>query len=457
MNNQNDCQNRREAITAFVLGQLEPQTADELKKHIDTCETCQSLYQALIKEEKTIRSTFQAITDRSESLQDSLIELFARREPLVSRTDKGTIKTIKIIGKAIMKSPVTKLAAAVIIVLLIIAIIELGKPIGGASVAFAAAMDRVKQARTFSCTGIFEVTYEAGRERGKYLMKQKWMFKEPDRERHETLTSAPPWPKDVGEVTIWHYGKRQRLQFRPFDKTAEFHDMSSDYLVDADTGKLELTQLDTSLRDRLLKWSAGAVEDLGSVELNGQSVRVLQSRRDNRFTTVWIDPETNYPVQIEHKWTDQSHSPVMYTSIQIDAELDDDLFSLEPPEGYHLRRFTEDWPLNKKKLSAKMMHLLSKCAMFASKHNDQYPKQLTDLKAVGITDDVLKVILAPADRPDAPAVIRYLPPRPGADWSKEVVMYEVHDTWPDDGIVVGFADVHCEIIPNQDRFADLIR
>ena len=233
------------------------------------------------------------------------------------------------IWRIIMKSRITKIAAAaVIIIALILGINYLDAPIDGASTVFAAAMDRVKQARTFSCTMIFEVSYEDSGKRGKYLMKQKRMFKEPDRERHEKLTSAPPWPQYIGEVTIQHYGKRQRLQFRPFDKTAKFHDMSSDYDIDGKTGELKLTQLNTSLRDRLLKLSSGAVEDLGREKLDGRSVRKLQSRKDKRITTVWVNPQTNYPVQIEHKWMDQSRSSVIYTSIKIDTELDDALFSI---------------------------------------------------------------------------------------------------------------------------------
>jgi outer membrane lipoprotein-sorting protein len=133
--------------------------------------------------------------------------------------------------------------------------------------------------------------------------------------------------------------------------------MSSDYDIDDKTGELKLTQLSTRLRDRLLKWSAGAVEDLGRAELDGQSVWVLQSRKDKRITTVWINPETSYPVQIEHKWMDQSRSTVMYTSIQIDTELDDSLFSLEPPEGYTLRVDKSSWPDDKAKIGVKVKHL----------------------------------------------------------------------------------------------------
>jgi outer membrane lipoprotein-sorting protein len=362
--------------------------------------------------------------------------------------------------RTIMKSKITKLAtAAVIIIVLMLGINYLDTQIDGASTVFAAAMDSVRQARTFSCTEIFEVTYEDGGERGKYLMKQKLMFKEPERERHEKLTSAPPWPQYIGEVTIWHYGKRQRLQFRPFDKTAEFHDMSSDYEIDDKTGELKLTQLDTSLRDRLLKLSAGAVEDLGRVELDGQSVRMLQSRREKRITTVWVNPETSYPVQIEHKWTDQSRSPVMYTSIQIDTEMDDGLFSLEPPEDYTLKVDKSSWPDDKAKIGTKVMHLGLWCVVYAGDNDDQFPGELVDIVRAGIiTDEVLKKVLAAPDDPDGPPVIRYRKPNTDTkDRSTEVMLYEIYDQWPKDGVVVCFADGHSEIISNKNRFEELIK
>ena len=364
------------------------------------------------------------------------------------------------VWRFIMKKRITKYAAAAVIILMtIIGIIELGKSTGGASTVFAAAMDNVRQARTFSCITIFEVTYEDKGQRGKYLMKQKWMFKEPDRERHEKLTSAPPWPQYKGEVTISHYGKRQMLQFRPAERTAEFHDMSSDYEIDQKTGELKLTQLDTSLRDRLLELSAGSVEDLGRAELDGKSVRMLRSRKNKRITTVWVDPKTSYPVQIEHKWTDQKRSPVMYTSIQIDNELDDNLFSLEPPEGYTLRVEKSSWPDDKAKVGAKIMRLGLWCWVYSSNNDDQFPDHLTDIVRAGIiTENVLNKVLAAPDNPDGPPIFRYRKPNTNVeDRSHEVMLYEIYDQWPEDGVVVCLADGHSELITNQNRFEELIK
>jgi outer membrane lipoprotein-sorting protein len=365
------------------------------------------------------------------------------------------------IWRILMRSRMIQYAAAAVIILaIIIGVVEPGKPIG-ANAAFAAAMDNIKQARTFSCIGTFLVTYYYGDKGEKYFMKERLMFKEPDRERREQLTSPPPRPQDLGKVTIWHYGKRQRLQMRPFDKTAEFRDMSSDYVIDEKTGELKLTQLNTGIRDGLLKLTAGVVEDLGSVELDGQSVRLLRSRTNKRITTVWVNPETSYPVQIEQKWADPNWPPVMWSSIQIDTELDDELFSLEPPEGYTLSLEEPDLPDDKAKMMTKIKHLGLLCVYHASDNDGQFPDNLADMDIVRagvITESVLNKVLAAPDNPDGPPVFRYRKPNIDAKYrSNEVMLYEIYDQWPDDGIVVCFADGHCEIITDKNRFEELIR
>jgi len=115
MNNHNDCQNRREAIAALVLGELQPKDADELEKHIDSCKICQSLYQALVDEEQTIRSVFKTIADRGQILQDMLVEQFSERGP-ATPADIRSRKTVNITWRTFMKSPITKLAAAAAII-----------------------------------------------------------------------------------------------------------------------------------------------------------------------------------------------------------------------------------------------------------------------------------------------------------------------------------------------------
>ena len=353
------------------------------------------------------------------------------------------------IWRVIMKSRIMKLATAVaIIIVVLIGSHQFG--VDSASKAFAGAIDAVRQARTFSCIEICEYT----RDGQQHINKLSIMFKEPDRERYEWLEGEF---SPVREVTITHYGKRQRLDLNIDDETASLVDMGSDYVVEGDTGRLALTQLDTSIRDRLIGWSHEVVEDLGSVEFNGDVVRLLQSRQDGNVIQVWIDPQTDLPVQIS---VQRPKYTVLYTSIQIDEELDDELFSLEPPEGYSLFKggLYEPWPDDIGQLYAKMRHLLEMCITYAAKHDGQFPRELADLKIVGLTDEALEKILAAPNHPDGSAVIRYRQPRIDAEWSKEVVLYEAYDKWPDrGGVAAGFADGHCEVIVDQTLFETLVR
>jgi outer membrane lipoprotein-sorting protein len=342
-----------------------------------------------------------------------------------SKTDQSVALQPNI-WRIIMRSRKTQYAAAAVFILaIIIGIVELGKPIG-ASAVFAAAMDSVRQARTFKCTEVTERPNRDGdsQEGEKFLFKQSWIFKEPDWERYERPRS--PWGAVVNEVTITHYGKRQRLELRPVEKKALLHDMSSDYEVDNKTGELRLTQLYTDLRDRLLRTSAGAVDDLGEAVLDGKSVRVLRSRKDKRVTTVWIDPETRHPVQIEHKWPGQSRLPLLYTSIQIDVEFDDGLFSLEPPEGYTVKVSKALYPDERMKMMAKIMHVGKYCVFHRSDYNDRFPNKLEDIVAAGLmSEEAFKKVLASPDDPNGPPVIRYRRPDANApDRDIEVVLYE---------------------------------
>ncbi len=362
------------------------------------------------------------------------------------------------IWRIIMQSKILKLtAAAVIVISAILGINYLGAPIDGASTAFAAAMDSIKKARTFSCIVIDEVDYEDNQTKGRYLSKEKIMFKEPYWERKEKLTS--PWPQYVGEITIHDYEKRQELILRPVNKEAILYDLSSSYYFDEETGLLSLTQLDTSLRDYLLEKSAGTFDDLGEVELNGQTVWKLQEKKKNRICTLWINPETNSPVQIEFKYAEHEKSPILYTEIKIDEELDEELFSLIPPDDYYVRNIGKGgWEDYQRKLSAKIKQLGILCVIYQDKNENQFPNELSDFVTSGIvSDEILKNTLAPPDNPDGYPVFKYNKPDNDSDLATTMIFYEAFDQWPDEGIVACFADGHSEIIKDQSWFEELIK
>jgi hypothetical protein len=139
MINENNCQNRREEITALVLGELEPEAADELKRHIESCKTCKSLYQKLTDEEETIRSAFRKIADKGEVLKSSLIEQLDKKEPA---------KTIGIHWGNVIKSPFTKVAAAAVVVIALLLLFN-----NSQATLYAQVIKAMKEARTIHVVG----------------------------------------------------------------------------------------------------------------------------------------------------------------------------------------------------------------------------------------------------------------------------------------------------------------
>jgi len=117
MSNRNDCKDRREAIAALVLGELESSAADEIKRHIDICPSCRSLYQALTAEEQTIRSTFEAIEDRSRVIED---ELVARIDRDSHESSSGPTILRRIWGGSKTNWRIGQLAAAAAIAIIVL-------------------------------------------------------------------------------------------------------------------------------------------------------------------------------------------------------------------------------------------------------------------------------------------------------------------------------------------------
>lgn len=339
----------------------------------------------------------------------------------------------------IMKSKTTKLATAAVIIIAALAGIGVFN-LDNATSVYAKAIQSVKEAGTFSCIARYGT------------LEQEKMFKEPDLMRCTYLSGVDE--AFIGEVTIINYSQRQELVLNPISKTAFLWDKSSEYEINNNTGELELTQLDISLRDRMLSLRAKAVKDLGEENLNGDLIRKLQSTTDKQITTVWVDPESNLPVQIE---INRQGKKIKYSSIKIDKDISDELFSLNPPDGYRLEKPTSGWPDEKVKIAAKIMYLIAKCAEFKAGNDGQYPNMLAKLQSVGLNADVLNVILSAPDSISDAAIIKYQKPRQGVDWSTEVIMHEIYSEWPEDGIVVGFADCHCELIANEQRFEELVR
>lgn len=320
----------------------------------------------------------------------------------------------------------------------------------GPTEAFAAAIAQVEQAHTFACR---QIVTQLGADGEPLVRETLFTFKEPHLERIDSVGGGPP------QVTVTDYGKRVRLVVHPAEERASLQDLSTTYTTDEHTGRLKPTELGTHARDDLLHIAADAVEDLGQHQLDGRDVRVLRSDDGiEPVTTVYLDLADGKPVQVEQAWPSRGQT-ITYADIGIDGELDDDLFSLEPPAGYAMHGGRHDAipPVDDAsgKMMANIMRVTLECFTYANDHGGRWPTRLDDLRAAGMDAKALRTLLSAADSKDGKPVILYRQPQAEAT-EPVIVVYEAPEVRRSEGVICGFSDGHVELVTPA-RFEELMK
>jgi len=215
--------------------------------------------------------------------------------------------------RIIMKNPVTKIAAAAVIIVSVAAgMYFLGVPTE--SVAWADVVRPILTARTV----VFNVIPIEG-ENGPIT---RVMNMGTQRVRGEVLSADG---KTV-QVIILDYDTFRMLQLIPSKKKAVVIDLK-DLPEEPENILEELRNVVTEIQND----PEISVEQLGEEEIDGQLATGFRARNPDGEFTVWADPETALPIRIEQQWRQMQF---VYTDFQFDIEMDESLFSMEIPEGY---------------------------------------------------------------------------------------------------------------------------
>ena len=204
-----------------------------------------------------------------------------------------------------MKSPVTKIAAAAVIIIAVLTGIHyFGVSIPGTSVVFADVVERLHNARTMTYTVNATTEIEIA-------------FKKPGYMR----TTMPG-----GFVTVIDWAQGKGISILPSRK--QFIEMEMSNLPhDPAQQQFNVIEKLRTLPDR-------ADEELGTSEIDGQVLQGFRVTEEDVINTVWIDPKTRDLVRVETEFINAPGMNVVMTDFQFDVELDDSLFSLTPPAGY---------------------------------------------------------------------------------------------------------------------------
>jgi outer membrane lipoprotein-sorting protein len=236
------------------------------------------------------------------------------------------------IWRIIMKSRMTKIAAAaVIIIVILIGINYFGGPIDGASVAFADVVRPLLAAET----GSFKMTIDVA------ASGLDWInYGDESVQTIEVVfagTGRTRWNIPTGEVLVANMLEGKLMILIPAKKEAAVMQVGPPGPNNRFNKLLALRPLIESA----LETEDESVKSLGEREIEGLTVigYYVTGPEHHGDITIWADSETKLPVQIEQSMGTQT---AVISEIAYDVELDESLFSVQPPEEYSATASEED-------------------------------------------------------------------------------------------------------------------
>jgi outer membrane lipoprotein-sorting protein len=219
------------------------------------------------------------------------------------------------IWRIIMKSKITKLATAAVIIIAVVLGLNIISGPDMASVAWSKTVQPLMTARTM----VFNVIMAEGEN----VPITRIMDNGTQRFRSEILS---PDGKTILAIQIVDFDTLQILTLEPQHKTTLLTDLT-DLPEKPENILEEMRNVITDIEEN----PAFSVELLGEQELDGQITTVVRATGPDGEFKIWADPQTYLPIRIEQKWRQTEFA---LTNFECDVELDESLFSMEIPEGY---------------------------------------------------------------------------------------------------------------------------
>ena len=235
-----------------------------------------------------------------------------------------------VLRRIIMKSPVTRIAAAAaIIIAVFIGIHYLGGSIDGASVAWSQVVEQISSHTKYKC-------------------------------RQRVVREEGP---QVPTMQVYHLNlslRRQEVE------NGDIHiiDMQG---VDAITVELKPAEMkaivtkligagprkDPHIIEMIKRYEQESTERLGTKKKDGKVLHGFRHKpNEHNDFTVWVDADTKLPVEVELKHT-QAGQTIFMDEFEFDFELDASAFSTKVPDGYEIENLTLDYrPVEPKQVSA---------------------------------------------------------------------------------------------------------
>ena len=215
------------------------------------------------------------------------------------------------IGRTIMKSRISKIAAALVIIVSVVVVIHFLD--STESLAWADVVRPILTAHT--------VVFNVRSVEGENLPIARIMSMGTQRVRSEILSA------DVQVIAIYDYDTSQMLTLNPEQKFAAIIDIKG--LPEKPENFIEIMR---NMITELQYDPDVSIESLGGKEIDGRMAQGFRATDpEGNELMIWADSQTSVPIRMELKWR-QTHYE--FTDFEFDVALDESLFSMEIPEGY---------------------------------------------------------------------------------------------------------------------------
>jgi len=298
-----NCAEYKELLVAYVEGLLDEEEKRSVAEHLKSCASCRAglkelndLRDRLVKNSKTL-----AQSDLEEVVLDRII-----REQNVRLKTATKISTHLAIRRIIMKSSITKIAAAAVIIIAVtVGILQFGS----GTVTWAKVIEPILNARTIICDMIIGDD-ENNPSTHEIIVGSRI---------RRTISNMPNMTMviDLDSATM--------LVLDSEAKTASYIDIQGD-LSDRTQSYVNF------LRNIIMRLKENPnIEELGEQIIDGRKAVGFTGRGPNDEVTIWADAKTALPIRI---YLRVGQMCAILKNFELDAPVDDSLISMDVPPGY---------------------------------------------------------------------------------------------------------------------------
>jgi hypothetical protein len=345
--NMNSHKKINKMLSAYVLGELSAELNQQVRSHLAGCQTCTND----VKRLEGVLSCAENV--RSRSIDDNAVEAAKAKLLTAVSNEKTTTAGDKLspalVWRTIMKSSITKFAAAAVIIVIIgVLAYNHMESVDIASVAWATVVDNVQAAKCISYTYIIEDSNRNAEH------TTRVMYMPPDCVREEKQFEG-------GKSKISIRRANKILSLYPETQTATMQEYRN-----TDTNSSE-----SPVRVRHLwqnfKRDYERAKFVGTEKLDGNQTDIFAVESSNGMfkSKFWVNKQTSLPIYAEIAYSFTETDPFHRKSVRyIFTEfawnnLDESLFSMQVPTGYKVKNYSIDIPVPSEKA---LVDALGACA-----------------------------------------------------------------------------------------------